>query len=51
MKLTTEQAKEIKDQQKQEIKKKSYRSRIRKILYEAIPFRSWIYKSSRLYGR
>ena len=52
MKLTKEQEQEIKEQQSQETSTKRVTApELERILYEAIPiFRSWFYKSCRLYG-
>ena len=53
MKLTSEQAKEIKEQQSQKnVTKRVISPELEKILYEALPvFRPWFCKSDRLYGR
>jgi thymidylate synthase (FAD) len=52
MELTSEQKKEIQEQQSQSNSTKRVTSpELEKVLYEAIPvLRSWIYKSHRLHG-
>jgi hypothetical protein len=53
MELTSEQKKEIQEQQSQSNTTKRVTSpELEKVLYEAnASFRSWIYKSYRLHGR